>query len=343
LLEAGASVDSDTVQHALRKGDLEIVQALLGATSFSQTYGACLYTASFHKHLHIVQWLLEKGAGIETAFEHHGNGLYAASESGQLAIVQLLLGHGADVNNFCGEHGTALCAASAYGHASIVKTLLDSGAKIDAPGSRHDNALHAALARGHNEVVRILAERGADLNVPPESLTSALQAAVLASGDPVPLQTLIDNGGDVNLQGGRYGNVLQAACVGLCREESCMGSGFGRERKSCRAKIVQLLLDQGALINAEGGHYGSALRAAYARSCEQVIQLLLDRGADLSAKRGSCGSVESARTARDSGDRIEAEKYASNRYRRERIERHMAGLAAVPGSSLATAIVLEES
>ncbi|OCK73444.1 hypothetical protein K432DRAFT_280544, partial [Lepidopterella palustris CBS 459.81] len=55
---------------------------------------------------------------------------------------------------------------------------------------------------------------------------------------------LLSKGADVNAQGGRYGNALQAASVG------------GHN------KIVELLLSKGADINAQGGECGNALQAA---------------------------------------------------------------------------------
>jgi len=56
------------------------------------------------------------------------------------------------------------------------------------------------------------------------------------------VRLLLDKDADVNTEGGRYGNALQAAA----------------ERG--RTKIVQLLLDKGAEINAKAGHYSNTLQ-----------------------------------------------------------------------------------
>jgi len=43
--------------------------------------------------------------------------------------------------------------------------------------------------------------------------------------------------------------------------------------------LVQILLDRGADVNAEGGFDGNALQAAFSRGHKKVVQILLDRGA----------------------------------------------------------------
>ena len=54
----------------------------------------------------------------------------------------------------------------------------------------------------------------------------------------------LEKGADVNAQGSKYGNALQAALV----------EGY--------QEIAKMLLEQGADVNAPGGPYGNALRAA---------------------------------------------------------------------------------
>lgn len=82
----------------------------------------------------------------------------------------------------------------------------------------------------------------------PSKSTSSLIAKSLyhasLSGLTASVQSLRATSQDLNAQGGRYGNALQAA------------SYRGHD------KIVQILLDKGANINAQGGEHGSALQAA---------------------------------------------------------------------------------
>ncbi|ORY14308.1 hypothetical protein BCR34DRAFT_479796, partial [Clohesyomyces aquaticus] len=68
------------------------------------------------------------------------------------------------------------------------------------------------------------------------------------------VKLLLDKSANVNAQGGRYGNALQAA------------SWNGHEQ------VVKLLLNKGADVNAQGGEYGNALQAASSNGHEQVVK-----------------------------------------------------------------------
>jgi ankyrin repeat protein len=54
--------------------------------------------------------------------------------------------------------------------------------------------------------------------------------------------------------------------------------------------VIQLLLENGADVSAQGGAYGNALEAASDGGYEAVIQLLLENGADVNAQGGTYGN-----------------------------------------------------
>ena len=80
------------------------------------------------------------------------------------------------------------------------------------------------------------------------------------------VKLLLDDGADVNTEGGHNGNALQAASLGGHRE------------------IAKLLLDRGADINAQGGTYGTAIHAASSEGHNEIVTLLLDKGIDPNAQ-----------------------------------------------------------
>jgi ankyrin repeat domain-containing protein 50 len=56
-------------------------------------------------------------------------------------------------------------------------------------------------------------------------------------------------------------------------------------------EIVQIVLEKGADVNAQGGEYGNALQAASLQGHDQIVQRLLKKGADVNAKGGEYGNA----------------------------------------------------
>jgi ankyrin repeat protein len=76
------------------------------------------------------------------------------------------------------------------------------------------------------------------------------------------VKVLLENGADVNAQGWRYGNALQAAAAARGNTE-----------------VVKVLLENGADVNAQGGLYGNALQAAQLKGNTNVVEILLEKRA----------------------------------------------------------------
>jgi hypothetical protein len=130
------------------------------------------------------------------------------------------------------------------------------------------SALHLAAFNGHeHEVQYILGVDKSDVNTPDDTTTYPVMWASLNGNDRI-VELLLERGADVNAQGGRHGNALQAAC------------SRGHE------KIAQMLLEQGANVNAQGGEYGNALQAARRGGYHHIVKLLQEHQcADQSASQ----------------------------------------------------------
>jgi hypothetical protein len=123
------------------------------------------------------------------------------------------------------------------------------------PGTTDASCLYFACLAGLTETVRVLLSTNRNINAQGGRYGNALQAASYNGHEEV-VRLLLDEGADVNAQGGIYGGALQAASLQGHKE------------------IVRLLLDEGADVNAQGGHYGYALQAASARGHEEIASLL---------------------------------------------------------------------
>ncbi|OHW99045.1 ankryin repeat protein [Colletotrichum incanum] len=252
---------------------------------------SCLYFACLKGLIETTKHLLLQGADVNTQGGYYGNALQAASSKGHKEIIQMLLDKGADVNAQGGNYGNALQAASFSGHKEIVQMLLDKGADVNTQGSGYGNALQAASFSGHKEIghkeiIQMLLDKGADVNA-----QGGFYAAS-SRGHKEIVQMLLDKGADVNTQGGDYGNALQAASSGGHKE---IGGYYGNALQAAsywgHKEIVQMLLDKGADVNAQGSNYGNALQAASLEGHKEIVQMLLDKGADVNAQGGYYGNA----------------------------------------------------
>ncbi|KAM0466846.1 hypothetical protein ACHAPV_000355 [Trichoderma viride] len=193
-------------------------------------------------------------------------------------IVQLLIEHGADVNTQGGEWGSALHAAAASAHSEaveVMKLLLEKGTKVNQQGnSNQGTALQVACNLGTIEAVHFLLNQGADVNAEGGRFGTSLQAAAARSVISHPqskvqiLKLLIHKGANINQQGREFGTALQAVC------------------RSPNVDLIRLLLEYGADVNVEAGRYGTALIAACGNRWTEPehLSLLLDRGANINAQ-----------------------------------------------------------
>jgi ankyrin repeat protein len=103
-----------------------------------------------------------------------------------------------------------------------------------------------------------------------------------------------------------YGNALQAAAfdgsiavvellLGQGANINAQGGMYGNALQAAAfdgsIAVVELLLGQGANINAQGGMYGNALQAAAFDGSIAVVELLLGQGADINAQGGIYGNA----------------------------------------------------
>ncbi|CAN9191527.1 unnamed protein product [Alternaria alternata] len=96
-------------------------------------------------------------------------------------------------------------------------------------------------------------------------------------------------------------SVLSRMLLDKGADVNAQGGHYGNALQAASAggheAMVMLLLDKGADVNAQGGHYGNALQAASAGGHEAMVMLLLDKGADVNAQGGHYGNALQAASA----------------------------------------------
>ncbi|KAF7134067.1 hypothetical protein CNMCM5793_005696 [Aspergillus hiratsukae] len=127
--------------------------------------------------------------------------------------------------------------------------------------------LYFASLSGLQHTVRLLLEEGADVNAEGGRFHCPLMAAC-SQGHKAIVRLLLDKGATFKVQGDLYDNHLVRAC------------SFGH------AEVVQLLIERCADINTPVSGLSvapNALQVASCRGDEHIVQLLLDSGVDVNA------------------------------------------------------------
>ncbi|TGJ86553.1 hypothetical protein E0Z10_g2255 [Xylaria hypoxylon] len=238
------------------------------------------------------KYLLQKGTDVNSQGGEFGNPAQTAAFHGHTAVLELLDHHGSDlIAN--GRFPNSFHAALMGNQDTTMKLLLEGPSAKDIPDM--DDLLSRAAYYGHYEIVELLLLRKEELRKSAASpISSAMEAsttdqpesyfphdtlqAALYSGRPGSgvAMRLLKRIGDVNNEGGHFGNALQAACAG----------GY--------LLSVRWLLEHGADVNSTG-RYGSALKAACLGGHDDVVSLLLDAGArSESLQRGTFDAFEAA-------------------------------------------------
>lgn len=222
---------------------------------------ATLVSAAKSNNERLVLAYLEAGVDVNAHTGTDGSALHASAAAGHANIVNILLKKGAAINALGPTSAPSLQFAAAEGHLAVVRLLVHEGAAIDQTSSLHGTALSAAASRGRADIVRFLLKKGASASVAGGPYGNALQAASW-NGNPDVIRYLLDSGADIRARGGGGCTALQmAAFVG-------------------KASAIQVL-DRGARvdIDAPGGKYGSALKAATEGNHYEAVTLLLEAGA----------------------------------------------------------------
>lgn len=248
-------------------------------------HGTALTAACKRGHRQVVEFLLERGARVDTFETLETTALIEALRSGHIEIAELLIAKGADVNR-SSLHTSALRATIVLDRTDVVAMLIGAGADVNAEDS---NVLSLALRFGKEQMVPLLEEKGANKLTQKQLDLLLIQVCSLQDESTQrAIGLLLDRGADPNAGGAllaalEYG---QEAPVALLEARGAkkltldqLNDGLVRvcrDRYDTSLTAVEMLLDRGADANA---HDGGALLAALKYGYEPVVVLLEARGA----------------------------------------------------------------
>jgi ankyrin repeat protein len=200
--------------------------------------------------------------------------LYYAVLCGFSGLVNyLIVAHAENVNAECGNRGTPLHAASYNGHLDAARVLLARGADVNTANKYGTVPLCSAYEGGYLDVMRLLLEHGANADVGSYKFGLILhQASCGGQADIVHL--LLQHNADATARGR-----LNQTALHFTSSSYCGGSRTGQ------ARVTELLLEHGAVVDAQTRGYGTPLCRASESGHLEVVQVLLRHGADVHIRR----------------------------------------------------------
>ncbi len=230
----------------------------------------------------IVEYLIGKRADVNAKDNSGRTPLSHAVYNGNSKIVTFLIENGADVNKRDNTGKTALFAAVRTGNVEILRLLIDKGAEIDVKGKRdYVTPLMEASERGHTEIAKILIEKGADINAKQITGLTSLRMAAF-NLDTAMVKLLINSGANINAVDMNGGTIL-TALASVSYKEMMMGGAMSgtttRRVRADMAKMVKLLLENGADPNIRDNDGKTALIEAKENRHSEIAKLLIQAGA----------------------------------------------------------------
>ena len=279
-------------------------------------------------NLDVVRELISLGAPFETTVDEESwadSGLIHAVDSGRRDVIEILLNAGADVNFGRCKNGSVLDRAIDKGDSDLAMYLLDKGADPNSKAGQWGTPVMKAISKGDDEMFHELLRRGAEINITHGYWGTPLQTAIHFDYYHLAHE-LLDRGADTNAAGlhataltaaSGYGKAGQVDLFKRLLISTCDLDAFDVERpedyfffatgnrwysnalqRAARAgneTTAELLLDNGANVNALGGTYGTALQFAAKEGREKMVKLLLERGADVNLAGGDlCTALQAA-------------------------------------------------
>jgi ankyrin repeat protein len=206
------------------------------------------------------------------------NDLSDAAAKGDIVKVQNLLKKGNNVNDKDKRkpYATALHWAARDGHIEVVKTLLAAGADVNARDFYKETPLYYAIdgkSTNSLEITKLLIDKGADVNAHDDSDQTPLESSIYVNSETgYEIAKLL-------IAKGSKTNKLKDSSNGMALLHFAASYG--------QVKMVQLLLDNGADINAiEPECQQTPLIAAISQRTAggtETAKLLIVRGADIEA------------------------------------------------------------
>ncbi|KAJ6662578.1 hypothetical protein lerEdw1_011715 [Lerista edwardsae] len=167
-----------------------------------------------------------------------------------------------DVNAVNSSNESLLHIAAALGHMEVIDYLISKGAKLDIKDKKGRTPLHRAAEKGHVNAVKVLLQAGASMyNLDQEGKT--------------PLHLASQN---------QHTDVLRSILKEEARQHKNQHNFLHMATLKDDSDLVEMLLKNGALVDAKDEKGHTALGYAVSQGFEKTVKVLLEAGANTDSR-----------------------------------------------------------
>ena len=231
----------------------------------------------------VLNFLIKEGANINAKYKAEKTPLHTACFSksqNALQIVEFLINNGADIIAKDKENQTPLhkaCSSNGPDAPKIVEFLINKGANINAKDKENQTPLHKACQTGNPEIIKLLLDNDKNsLKSRDNYGNTPLHLACLKGNNIKSLEIISQYNPNYELTNQFQSSALHSAC-----------SSTGPDAP----KIVKLLINKGADINAIDNKNQTPLHIACKTGNPEIIKLLLDNDKDSLKSRDDYGNT----------------------------------------------------
>ena len=249
-----------------------------------------LHLACKNGQVSLIKNLLKAKVNINAMNAKGLSPLHLAAIEGNIAVTNLLISEGANIEMKDSKWGSSpLLYACQNGRTKIVKILLEKGAAINTESDDETSAIHYAAQSGRSDLIDFLLQKGFDINCVNNTGQTPLHYILKHWNHPESKVTclyekskiIIERGANINAADNDGYTVLHYA---ILRQSPY-------ECQKARTRIVKLLVEKGADIEAESGTRERAIHIAVKTGNFEIVNFLLQKGSDINCANSDCGTT----------------------------------------------------
>ena len=246
----------------------------------------------------VLQSIIDQGADVNARNSQNITALMLASKKGNIDAMNVLLSAGADRTIEDADGDTWIHYAN-YGNCSKedIQLIIDRGADVNERNKKNCTALMLASRKGNIDAMNVLLRAGADRTIEDADGDTWIHNAIYGNCSKEVLQSIIDQGADVNATNNKNSTALMLASEkgNIDAMNVLLSAGADRTIEdadgdtwihyalygNCSKEVIQLIIDQGADVNAKNKKNCTALMLASRKGNIDAMNVLLSAGANM--------------------------------------------------------------